>query len=320
MSEASEAEVCCICGVPVPPPGNVIGGRAYCDRHYAAINKPHAGVWRAGIVQIIGMALLSLVVAALASRLGRPDRPAQIAIGLFLALVPSLLWIVYFYRQDRLEPEPKTRLAAVFLLAVLLTEALGRRLIGDWFGAADWASGSAGTALLAAILIDGFVLQATVYVAVRAIVYATPEFDERMDGIVYGTVAALGMAVVLNLHYVLDNGGVAPTPGVIGTATTALALAAFGGLLGYCMAEAKFRHRPLWWMPLGVVLTAIPSGLVRWLLGEISVTGLTVQPWRSLALGLAVALVSFGALVALMGRSTSVTLAGVARGRWQDRA
>ncbi len=315
----SESEGCCICGVPVPPPRNVVGGRVYCDRHYATINKPHAGAWRAGLAQIVGMALFSALVAALASRLGPLGRAAQIAFGLVLGLVPSLLWIGYFYRQDRLEPEPKTRLAAVFLLAALLTEALGRRVMGDWFGAANWASGNAGIALLASILIDGFVLQATVYAAVRAIVYATPEFDERMDGIVYGTVAALGAAAVLNVHYVLDNGGVAPVPGVIQTATTALALASFGGLLGYFMAEGKFRHRPVWWLPFGMVLTAALNGLLRWLLGEVSVTGLTVQPWRSLALGLVVALVAFGVLVALMRRSTAVTLTGVAPDRARNR-
>ena len=49
----------------------------------------------------------------------------------------------------------------------------------------------------------------------RAIVYATPEFDERMDGIVYGTVAGLGVATLLNLRYMIDNDGVALAPGVI---------------------------------------------------------------------------------------------------------
>jgi len=308
IGRMAESEVCCVCGVPVPPSHNAVGGRVYCDRHRAMLDKPHAGAWQSGIVQIVGMALFSAIVAALASRLGPLDRPARIGAGLFLALVPSLLWIAYFYRQDRQEPEPKTRIAAVFLLAALLTEALGQRVIGDWFGIADWAWTDTRTALLAAILIDGFVLQATVYAAVRAIVYATPEFDERMDGIVYGTVAALGAAAVLNLHYVLDNGGVALTPGVIGTATTALALASSGGLLGYCMAEAKFRHRPAWWLPLGLALTALLNGLVRWLLSEASATGLTVQPWRSLAIGLVVAVLAFGVLVALMRRSSAVTL------------
>jgi protease PrsW len=36
-----------------------------------------------------------------------------------------------------------------------------------------------------------------------------------MDGIVYGTVAGLGVATLLNLRYVLDNDGVALTQGVI---------------------------------------------------------------------------------------------------------
>lgn len=307
------SEVCCVCGAAVPPPYAVVAGRVYCDRHAATLNKPHAGVWRAGLVQIAGMAVFSAIVAALASRLGPLGHAAQIAFGIVLALVPSLLWIAFFSRQDRLEPEPKTRIAAVFLLAALLTEALGQRAIGDWFGTADWAAGDARTALLAAILVDGFVVQATVYAAVRAIVYATPEFDERMDGIVYGTVAALGAAAVLNLHAILDDGGAAPIPGVIRTATLALALAASGGLLGYCLAEAKFRHRPTWWVPLGVALTAALNGLVRWLVSEVSATGLTVQPWRSLALGLAVALAAFGALMILMRRSTAVTLTGPRR-------
>ena len=39
-----------------------------------------------------------------------------------------------------------------------------------------------------------------------------------------------------------------------------------------------------------------------------SASGLTVDPWRSLAMGLAMALVVFFVLVALMRRSTEVTL------------
>lgn len=309
----SDSEVCCICGEPVAPPYDSAGGRVYCARHYAAINKPHAGVWGAGIAQIVGVGVFSAVVAALASRIGEVSRPVLVLIGLFLAIVPAACWIVYFYRQDRLEPEPKTKIGLVFLLAALLTEAVGRPAIASWFATPRWASADRWVALLAAIVIAGVILQAIVYGAVRAIVYATPEFDERMDGIVYGTVAGLGVATLLNLHYVIDNAGVALAPGVIQTATTALALASCGGILGYFMAEAKFAHRPVWWIPAGLILTAALNGLLRWLLNEVAATGLTVQPWRSLALGLVASLVAFAALVALMRRSTVVTLSRPAR-------
>lgn len=305
----SVSEVCCVCGAPASSPPRTVGRRVYCERHYAALDKPHAGFWRAGLVQIVGMALLSGGVAALAGAAGEPDRRALVPLGILLALVPSALWIAYFYRQDRLEPEPKTKIGLVFLLAALLTEAVGLRLIDDWFAVPRWAAAGPPASLLASLLIVGVTWQALAYVAVRAIVYATPEFDERMDGIVYGTVAGLGVATLLNLRYVLDNGGVALAPGVIQTATTALAQASCGGLMGYFMAGAKFEHRPVWWVPLGVGLAAALNGLLHWLLNEVGATGLTVQPWRQLLLGLAVALAVFAALVALMRRSTAVTLA-----------
>jgi len=233
----------------------------------------------------------------------------QIVAGVLLAIVPSAVWMYFFYRQDRLEPEPKTKLAAVFLLALLLTGALGVPLINDWFQVRVWASADSITSLLASILIVGFTWQAIAYAAVRLVVYDTSEFDERMDGIVYGTVAGLGVATLINLNYVLANGGVALGPGVIQVVTTALAQASFSGLMGYFMAEAKFEHKPVWWVPLGLFIAAVLNGLFSWLLSEVSANGLSVSPWRSLVLGMVVALAVFGLLLMLMRRATQETLA-----------
>ena len=304
----AESLRCCICDEPVSPPPHIIGQRVYCARHYAAINKPHPGFWRAGVVQIVGMGAFSIILAVLAGGLGELDRSTLILIGLFLAVVPTALWLVYFYRQDRLEPEPKTRIAQVLLLALLLTDALGLRLVRDWFQVSNWAATNNLTSLLASILIQGFTWQAITYVAVRVVVYTTSEFDERMDGIVYGTIAGLGVATLLNLHYIIDNQGVALAPGAIHVVTTALAQASFGGVMGYFIAQAKFAHMPVWWVPLGVGVAAVLNGLFSWLINEVSAAGLTVEPWRSLALGLVVALASFFALVVMMRRATHATL------------
>jgi RsiW-degrading membrane proteinase PrsW (M82 family) len=300
---------CCICGDPVTPPYRIVGKRVYCERHYATVNQPNPGFWRAGIIQIVGVGVVSALVAFLAGLLGPLDRTMLIVVGVVLAIVPSAVWLYFFYRQDRLEPEPKTRLAAVFLLALLLTEALGVPLINDWFQVRVWASADTTTSLLASILLVGFTWQAIAYAAIRLVVYNTPEFDERMDGIVYGTVAGLGVATLLNLNYVIANGGVALGPGVIQVVTTALALASFSGLLGYFMAEAKFEHKPIWWVPLGLFIAAVLNGLFSWLFSEVSATGLTVSPWRSLALGIVVALSVFALLLVLMRRAIHETLA-----------
>jgi RsiW-degrading membrane proteinase PrsW (M82 family) len=299
--------ICCICHETVEEPYHILGGRLYCAKHYAVVNKPHPGFWRAGVVQIAGMAIFSLVVAAIAGNLGPLDRTAQLVLGLFLALVPSALWLWYFYRQDRLEPEPKTHIGLVFIAALVATDFLALRVINDWFQVGEWAPTNTWISLGASILINGFILQACMYLAVR-LVYSGGEFDERMDGIVYGTVAGLGVATLLNLHYIIDNEGVALAPGVINVVTTALAQASFGGLMGWFMAEAKFTHRPIWFVPLGFSCAAILNGLFSWLINEVSAAGLAVEPIRSLILGLLVALVAFSVLIGLMHRSTQVTL------------
>lgn len=302
-----EQKYCCITGEPVYPPYNILGGRVYSDHAFAMVNKPHPGFWRATAVQVISMAIFAAIVAALAALITDPTPTVRIVLGLFLAIVPTALWLAYFYRQDRLEPEPKERLGLVFMAALLLTDVIARRLIYDWFRVQDWAAYNPWTALGASIFITSATYSAIVYIAIR-LVYATSEFDERMDGVVYGSVAGLGIATMLNLRYIIENQGVELAPGVVQTVTTALAMASFGGLLGWFMAEAKFVHRPVWWVPLGFAITAAVGGLYSWLIGEVAASGLTIEPWRSLAFGIVVALVTFLVLALLMQRATRVTL------------
>lgn len=307
MSHDDDIE-CCVCHERLAPPYNILGGRAYCARHYAAVNRPHTGFWRATVVQIVGMALLAGVVALLANAIGPLSGAPLLLVGILLAVVPSALWLGFFYQQDRLEPEPKHRIAAVFLLAALLTDVVARRLITEWFRVDEWAPRTDLSSLLASILIVGATYQAIVYLAIRLLVYDTEEFDERMDGIVYGTVAGLGVATVTNLAFVLANDGVALGPGAVQTATTALAAASFGGLQGWFMAEARFEHKPVWWVPAGYALATLLNGVFSWLIGEVSSAGLQVDYWRSLALGVVVAVAAFLTLAALMRRTTAVTL------------
>ncbi len=298
---------CCICHETVMPPYNMLGKRVYCEKHFAHVNKPHPGFWRAGVLQIVAMGVFGAIVAAIAENIGGLTGTPLILAGLFLAIVPTALWLWYFYRQDRLEPEPKTKIAAVFLLALILTDFIGLRLIDQWFAFHEWSSVNPITSLLASILIIGFTFEAIVYYTIRLTVFATDEFDERMDGIVYGTVAGLGVATLLNLRYIIDNQGVALGSGVVYTITTALAQASFGGLLGYFMAQAKFEHKPFWWVPFGVIVAAVLNGMFTWVIDEVSSAGLTVEPWRSLVAGVAVALAVFVLLIYLMRRAHALT-------------
>src|SRR5689334_2469046 len=138
---------CCICGEPASP-SNVIGQRAYCDRHFAQVNKHHIGFWRTAFVQIILMGVFSGIIAVLADNLHDLNRTTLILVGLFLAIVPTAWWLFFFYREDQLEPEPKTRIAAVFGLALLLTDAVGLRVINGLFDFQTWSVTNQITSLL----------------------------------------------------------------------------------------------------------------------------------------------------------------------------
>jgi len=302
---------CCVCGRPGT---RQLGSRWYCDEHFALVNKPHPGFWRAAVVQVAGLMVFTLVVAGLASLLppGSLTGGPLVAAGLVLALVPAGVWLIYFRRQDRLEPEPKTYVLGVFLLALLLTDVVGRRLVLDFYRVEDWITLSSVANLGGSILIVGFTLEGIKWASVRFSIYSTGEFDERMDGVVYGTAAGLGVATMLNLRFILDSGGADLGSAVIHVVVAAMAQASFGGITGYFLGEAKFTEEPVWWMPAGLTLASVLNGAFLWLLGEVRATGISVDPWRGLVFGSAVALATFAVLTWLMGRALKRTLSAAA--------
>ena len=183
------------------------------------------------------------------------------------------------------------------------------------FGVGRWLSLSPLGGLLGAIPVVGFIEESLKYFAVRYSVYALPEFDERIDGVIYGTTAGLGYATALNLHYIVTTGGVNLQAAVIRIVVTALAQASFAGLTGYFLGRAKFEDEPVWWLPAGVTLAAILNGVFTTLHGELSTPALHLagggfNPWPGLALAAVIAGGTLGLLYYLMRRANRLTLSG----------
>jgi RsiW-degrading membrane proteinase PrsW (M82 family) len=308
--------ICCVCHQPVSADAKRIGGRCYCERHYNKVAQHRSSVWRAGLGLIISQVVFVLLVELLVTLL-KPTLTgwALFVIGLVLALIPALIWLFFFYQQDRLEPEPKGYVLGVFILGALLAQGIGIPLLQDVFGVSRWLSINTWVNLLGSILVIGFTQEFLKYAAVRYSIYPSREFDERADGVVYGTAAGLGYATMLNINYIVASGGVNLQAGVIRIVVTALAQASFAGLSGYFLGRAKFEDEPVWWLPSGVALAAVLNGLFTYLRGEITTTGLTLtgggfNPWPGLILAAVVAAVTFGALFYLIRRANRLTMAG----------
>ena len=311
------AQVCC---VDHERPGTKsIGGRWFCDDHYTKATYKRSGFWRTGLVAVVGLLIFVAIVVALdtylAPQLG--GIPLLVA-GLVLALVPAVLWLLFFYQQDRLEPEPVGNVARMFVIGLALAGAIGVPLTDDLFQVQSWlyASGTT-TTVLASIFVIGAVEAFTIYATVRYFIFHTPEFDERTDGVIYGTAAGLGYATALNVAFILSNGGSALGSGEVFVAEVALAHAAIGGLLGYFLGRAKLEQEPIWWMPLGVVLAAVLNGLFQVARGELDPStvsftsaGAGLPSFTGLLVAGAMAVVIAGVVSYLINRDIARSLTG----------
>ncbi len=227
------------------------------------------GIWRSELLAVIALlAFVGLVVAVDITFQPSLGGIMLLLVGLVLAVVPAALWLIFFYLQDRLEPEPIGDVARQFLIGAALAGAFGIPLLTQVIRVQDWLYRDTNSLLFGSLL-TGAVESFMIYATVRYFMFHSPEFDERTDGVVYGTAAGLGLATATNLQFILANGGSALGVGEIYVAEVALAHAAFGGLLGYFLGRAKLEREPSWWLAAGFGLTALLSASCEILRGQL---------------------------------------------------
>ena len=266
-------------------------------------------VWRDEFLLVIGLCVFVGIVYALDNALHPVFTPTTLLLtGVFLAIVPAFIWMIFFYLQDSAEPEPKGYVIGVFVLGGLLAASIGIPVVENLFRVSHWIYTNTGATILGGILVVGFTQEFLKYAAVRYSIYHSDEYDEPTDGVIYATAAGLGYATMLNINFVISNGGVDLGTGIIRMAVVALAHAAFSGITGYFLGRAKFESEQIWWMPLGITLAATFNGLFNWLQGivtrpTITLSGSTNNPWLGLALAAVIALITTGLVLTLVRRN-----------------
>ena len=259
-----------------------------------------------GLLVFVG--IFNFLLPDLGSNLGGAG---LIALGLIFSVVPALLWLAIFYRVDQREPEPKQLVIAVYLVGLLLAAAIYQPIVQGLFEADAWLYTAWWGQLLGEVLLVGGLSMAIVYTAVRAVVYGSREFDERLDGIIYCMAAALGLATVINFLYVLDHGGVDLGIGSIRMVINAMGYASFGGVLGYFVGQARFEKTPPYYLPAGLSLAALLTGLYFFLLDRTARDPFGGGGWRDLLLATFLALLVL-ILVAFLVQRTNEETARVA--------
>ena len=122
-------------------------------------------------------------------------------------VIPALVAMWIIDRLDAKRPEPpRTRRLVVFVgmlsvIPALILEVVISSQVGDRIEPQITYQGSSFQAFVVAAAVE----EACKILVVYWVVWRRPEFDERMDGIVYASRAGLGFALVENVMYLLGE-------------------------------------------------------------------------------------------------------------------
>jgi len=123
-----------------------------------------------------------------------------------LAIIPSIVLLVYIYKKDKIEKEPKKLLFKCFLwgiiiiIPVIIIEQILESVLGLFA-----TSGSFFYALCDGFIVAAFSEELFKYLALKLKTWKSPDFDYSFDGIVYAVFVSLGFATFENILYVLEG-------------------------------------------------------------------------------------------------------------------
>lgn len=128
--------------------------------------------------------------------------------ALFFGFVPMFVFAAFVNWLDRYEKEPKVLLGATFIWGVVIAGG-GAYILNTLFGMGIYmftgseSAAEFGTASIIAPIIE----EALKGLAVLFVFFLfRNEFDSILDGIVYGSIAAMGFAAIENVLYIYRNG------------------------------------------------------------------------------------------------------------------
>lgn len=157
---------------------------------------------------------------------------------LLLSITPGLYLVFRYYQKDIYKKEPWIVIWTSFFLGAATVIPAG--LIETAIEIPDKES-------VQGLLIENFLVIALTeeilkLSAIYFFAYRNKNFDETIDGIVYGVAVSSGFATFENIFYVLQHGF---TVGILRAFLSVPAHIFWGATLGYWLAKAKFQKFPI---------------------------------------------------------------------------
>jgi len=117
---------------------------------------------------------------------------------LLVTILPSILIVLFFVKSDRFK-EPTKEIVKVFFLGILIT--IPAYFLNSYLSQI-WYSTNASEGLISSFLTAAPVEEGLKLSVLYFFVYKMKDFNEPIDGIVYGVTVSLGFATLENIYYV----------------------------------------------------------------------------------------------------------------------
>jgi RsiW-degrading membrane proteinase PrsW (M82 family) len=179
-----------------------------------------------------------------------------------LVLIPSIIWALFFYFQDRYSPEPLPDIIASFIAGMAAASLGVIPLFTVLFRTPEWIYASIPLFVLGSFFIKASMACILIYIVLRYGFLPLKEFDEPVDGMVYGAITGTGFAFVYTLHYLLGHPSFTLYVIAFTATVNVLIYSSVGSLMGFLIGKAKFQRTnivvsSLSAMSLGILLLGI---------------------------------------------------------------
>ena len=195
------------------------------------------------------------------------------ALYFILAVIPSILWLLFYLRKDK-HPEPNKIVIKIFFWGILA--ALGA-LFFEWLYQEALIYLSLQNIIILVIIGMAFIEEYIKYFVVKKKALKSSEFDEPIDAMLYLIIAALGFAAAENILLIngLHMAGVTASrilEVTIGRLLGAVFLHALAsGIVGYFLARSLLlKHKRKSFVGLGILIATCLHGIYNYIIIEIA--------------------------------------------------
>lgn len=222
---------------------------------------PYRPVWRSLFIETAILTVITLVAFIFGARLTSIVGRFAPYIGIGLAVLPLLLWLLFSWFPERQISQPRKSLITVVFITILVANSIALPLIKQLFRVDQWLPlAPALDRILGYTITVGITEEFIKYLIIRYTVWPT-YFRIRLDGIAYGIASGIGYATLINLQFILSNSA-SPIDVVVFRVIANYALhVSTGIIIGYGLSEVYFSNPTPIFQALVLIVAAIVTGI-----------------------------------------------------------